>query len=77
MSAANQINKDVRNGTFLSTAGYLLTDVIIVIVIANWINFCFQDKSRPAMVSIYDQMSLNATVLSTSQKWSRPLLAKP
>ena len=68
MSAANQIDRDVRNGTFLSTAGYLLTDVIIVIVIANWINFCFQDESRPAMVSIYDQMSLNATVLSTSQK---------
>ena len=30
-------------------------------VIANWINFCFMHESRPAMVLIYDEMSLNAT----------------
>ena len=29
--------------------------------IPNWINFRFQLWPRPAMASIYDQMSLNAT----------------
>lgn len=30
-------------------------------VVPNWINFCFQFWLRPAIASIYDQMSLSAT----------------
>ena len=31
------------------------------VCITNWINFCFVFWPGPAMASIYDQMSLNAT----------------